>query len=152
MSWVYGHWKYFIPFSAGTVFIRQNLTSVDVRFWRVEKHILLIFLRIYRLPKPTNGTPKEWLNVTTTWGHMVMSSLLRWADNRCCRGILQPFTFAHQLTSVPYWITLDFTVWEGGYLWYKVLYTAKSFVYLAVHDLEIKFILLQCLKKINIFS
>ena len=24
------------PFSAGTVFIRQNLTSVDVRFWRIK--------------------------------------------------------------------------------------------------------------------
>ena len=24
------------PFSAGTVFIRQNLTSVDVRFWRIN--------------------------------------------------------------------------------------------------------------------
>ena len=26
----------FNPFSAGTVFIRQNMTSVDVRFWRVK--------------------------------------------------------------------------------------------------------------------
>ena len=24
------------PFSAGTVFRRQNLTSVDVRFWRLK--------------------------------------------------------------------------------------------------------------------
>ena len=27
--WVYGHYKYFNFFSAGTDFIRQNLTSVD---------------------------------------------------------------------------------------------------------------------------
>ena len=36
MLWVYGHYKYFNSFSAGTVFIRQNLTSVDVRFWRIK--------------------------------------------------------------------------------------------------------------------
>ena len=29
-------YKYFESFSAGTVFIRQNLTSVDVRFWRIK--------------------------------------------------------------------------------------------------------------------
>ena len=35
--WVYyGHYKYFISFSAGTVFIRQNLTSTDVRFWCIK--------------------------------------------------------------------------------------------------------------------
>ena len=33
---VYGHYEYFNYFSAGTVFIRQNLTSVDVRFWRIN--------------------------------------------------------------------------------------------------------------------
>ena len=27
---------YFIPYSAGTDFSRQNLTSVDVRFWRLN--------------------------------------------------------------------------------------------------------------------
>ena len=31
---VYSHSKYF--FSAGTVFVRQNLTSLDVRFWRIK--------------------------------------------------------------------------------------------------------------------
>ena len=34
--WVYGHWKYFNSFGAGTVFIRQNMTSTDVRFWRIK--------------------------------------------------------------------------------------------------------------------
>ena len=33
---VYGHDLYFNYFSAGTVFIRQNLTSTDVRFWRIK--------------------------------------------------------------------------------------------------------------------
>ena len=32
MLWVYGHYKYFNSISLGTVFIRQNLTSTDVRF------------------------------------------------------------------------------------------------------------------------
>ena len=36
MLWVYGHYKYFNSFSAGTVFIRQNLTSTDVRFWCIK--------------------------------------------------------------------------------------------------------------------
>ena len=36
MLWVYDHWKYFDFFSAGIVFIRQNLTSIDVRFWRIK--------------------------------------------------------------------------------------------------------------------
>ena len=36
MLWVYGHYKYIYSFSAGIVFIRQNLTSADVRFWRID--------------------------------------------------------------------------------------------------------------------
>ena len=36
MLWVYGHYKYFNSFSAGTIFIRQNLTSTDVWFWRIK--------------------------------------------------------------------------------------------------------------------
>ena len=36
MLWVYGYYKYFNSFSAGTVFIRQNLPSTDVRFWRIK--------------------------------------------------------------------------------------------------------------------
>ena len=34
--WVYGDYKYFNPFSAGIVFIRQNLTSTDVRISRIK--------------------------------------------------------------------------------------------------------------------
>ena len=36
MLWVCGHYEYFKSFSAGIVFRRQNLTSVDVRFWRLK--------------------------------------------------------------------------------------------------------------------
>ena len=36
MVWVYGHYKYCNSFSAGTDFMRQNLTSTDVRFWRIK--------------------------------------------------------------------------------------------------------------------
>ena len=35
MFWLYGHYKYFYPYSAGIDFRRQNLTSADVRFWRL---------------------------------------------------------------------------------------------------------------------
>ena len=35
MLWVYGH-TYFNSHSAGIVFLRQNLTSTDVRFWRIK--------------------------------------------------------------------------------------------------------------------
>ena len=36
MLWVFDHYKFFNFFSAGIVFIRQNLTSTDVRFWRIK--------------------------------------------------------------------------------------------------------------------
>ena len=36
MLWVYGHMKYFYSYSADIDFSRQNLTSVDVRFWRLK--------------------------------------------------------------------------------------------------------------------
>ena len=36
MAWIYGHYIYFLFFIAGTVVIRQNQTSVDVRFWRIK--------------------------------------------------------------------------------------------------------------------
>ena len=32
MLWVYGHYEYFNSFSVRTVFIRQNMTFIDVRF------------------------------------------------------------------------------------------------------------------------
>ena len=38
--WVYGHYKYFIYFSAGTVFRRQSLASkVDPRALRLKRSI-----------------------------------------------------------------------------------------------------------------
>ena len=40
MLWVYDHNKYLNYFRAGTVFIRQILTSVDVRFWRIKTSLL----------------------------------------------------------------------------------------------------------------
>ena len=36
MLWVYGHYKYFYSYSAVIDFRRHNLTSVDVRFWRLK--------------------------------------------------------------------------------------------------------------------
>ena len=36
MLWVDGYYKYFNFFSARIVFILQNLTSADVRFWRIK--------------------------------------------------------------------------------------------------------------------
>ena len=36
MLWVYDYYRYFISFSVVIVFIRQNLTSKDVRFWRIK--------------------------------------------------------------------------------------------------------------------
>ena len=37
MLWFYSHSKYFYSFSAGTVFIHQNLTFTDVTFWRINR-------------------------------------------------------------------------------------------------------------------
>ena len=36
MLWVYGSLKYFYAYSAGIDYSRHNLTSVDVRFWRLK--------------------------------------------------------------------------------------------------------------------
>ena len=36
MLWVYGRYKYVDSDSAGIDFSRQNLTSVDVRLWRLK--------------------------------------------------------------------------------------------------------------------
>ena len=36
MLWVYGYYKYFKSYSEGVDFSRQNLTSTDVRFWRLK--------------------------------------------------------------------------------------------------------------------
>ena len=43
------HYKYFFCFSAGIVFIRQNLTSSDVRFWRINTVPALKGLNIYTI-------------------------------------------------------------------------------------------------------
>ena len=36
MLWVHGHYKYVLSFSAEIDFRRQNLTSTDIRFWRLK--------------------------------------------------------------------------------------------------------------------
>ena len=36
LLWVYDLWKYFYSYSVGIDFSRQNLTSTDVRFWRLK--------------------------------------------------------------------------------------------------------------------
>ena len=36
MLWVYDHYNYFKSYSAENDFRRQNLTSTDVRFWRLK--------------------------------------------------------------------------------------------------------------------
>ena len=36
MLWFYGHYIYFNSFSGGINFRRQNLTSIDVRFWHLN--------------------------------------------------------------------------------------------------------------------
>ena len=36
MLWVYGHYKYLYSYSAGIYFSRHNLTSTDVRLWRLK--------------------------------------------------------------------------------------------------------------------
>ena len=45
--------------------------------------------------------------------------------------------FSHTNLRAVFWTTFDPDVSDGGYLWYKVLHTAYSFVYVAVYDLEI---------------
>ena len=53
---VYDHYKYFNSFSARIVFIRQNLTSKDARFWRINTVPALKVLKVF-LPKSNHSTP-----------------------------------------------------------------------------------------------
>ena len=51
MLWVYGHYKYARSYSAGIDFRRQNLTSTDVRFWRLKsiaalQGLMTIFIKL----------------------------------------------------------------------------------------------------------
>ena len=39
--YVYNHFKYFDSYSVGIFFSRQNLTSTDVRFWRLKSILAL---------------------------------------------------------------------------------------------------------------
>ena len=56
MSWVYGRQKYVHAFSTGTVFIRQNLTSTDVKFWRIKTVPALKGLKLTSNIKPQRNT------------------------------------------------------------------------------------------------
>ena len=57
MLWVYCHYKYFYSYSAGIDFIRLNLTSVDVRFWRVKSvPDLQQYLLVYTVTKSLTST------------------------------------------------------------------------------------------------
>ena len=47
--WVYGHYKYFHSFSAGTDFRQQKLTSTDVRFCRLKSVPALKGLNVCRI-------------------------------------------------------------------------------------------------------
>ena len=75
---------------------------------------------------------------------MLMPSTQRWAANPCCRRIPHVLAIRHQLTSASFihpGVCFDPIVLGGRYLWYKVLYFADSFVYMAIYDLEVKLVL-----------
>ena len=37
-------------------------------------------------------------------------------------------------------VDFDPTIWDGGYFWHEVLYTADSFVHMAIYDMEMKLV------------
>ena len=49
MLWVYNHYKYVNYFSTEIVFMRQNLTSTDVRFWRMKTIPVLTCLTVLHI-------------------------------------------------------------------------------------------------------
>ena len=61
MLWVYAHYKYINSYSAGIDFRQDNLTSADVRFWRLksdpravrvrEGHTIVLFVSPSQLNK-----------------------------------------------------------------------------------------------------
>ena len=69
--WVYGHYNLFNSFSIGTVFRRQNLTSIDVRFWRLKTFPALKWVNNW------------WFPTFITFGYQVvvwLSGLMRQDD------------------------------------------------------------------------
>ena len=75
------------------------------------------------------------MNISTTFGNMLMPSAQRWADDRSCRRILP---ISHLQTPINVgvfhvpWISWSETMSE--YLGYKVLYNAHTFVYMEIYD------------------
>ena len=64
MLWVYGH-SLILP-ARGTVFIRQNLTSTDVRFWRIKTVPALKGWSHSKANRSSSCLTLKWA-VTTVW-------------------------------------------------------------------------------------
>ena len=83
MLYVNCHFKYFHFFSAETVFIRQNLTSTDVRFWHIKTVPALKGLR-------KNVLSKDYLPNTSIIDGALLTRVLIFY----CRGNIpcEPYT------------------------------------------------------------
>ena len=94
MLWVYSHYKYFNSFSSGTVFKRQNLTSRDVRFWRIKTVTALkgrIIVSDHCVSLCSTG------NVT---GSLIFPS--KWTHVWCSLGIQPNTRLGHQVSFITY--------------------------------------------------
>ena len=79
MLWVYGHYKYFNSVSVGNVFIRQNLTSTDVRFWRLKTVPVMKGLMLEQHQTRIASTSRICWVLTSIWSSSIR--ILRWG---CC--------------------------------------------------------------------
>ena len=81
MLWVYDHYNFCNTFNATTVFRRQNLTFVDVRFWRVKTVPVLRGLKLkvsttYIAHNPNRGL--SFLGLVDDLDHR------HWPQAECC--------------------------------------------------------------------
>ena len=69
-----------------------------------------------------------------------MPSAQRWANNQCCEPPPPPpiIAFPYQLRETAIDGYFDHAVWDVGYLWFQVLHTADSLVYMTTYVLEMK--------------
>ena len=72
-------WSFFYFFRAGIVFIRQNLTSTDVRFWRIKTVPAL------KYSKPVN-TESEKKNMYLKLSELLDSLLDKIVHRQACDG------------------------------------------------------------------
>ena len=107
MLWVWGYYKYFYSYSAGIDFSRQNLTSTDVRFWRLKSIPANIFwinhgdqwcFFLFETPRNVLVSSFRFIRIPMLWvyGLYKCFTLSVWRSPRC-KGYYIVIYYVHWL-------------------------------------------------------